>query len=94
MPQPVSLAGLFFGGGTISRIKSLFRGGGFRMQHIQTTLEALRRYVASKPDRADFYSIDTLIAVALSELRHLSAERAVAARHDREPARVSSEGAR
>jgi hypothetical protein len=64
------------------------------MQHIQTTLGALRRYIASKPDRTDFYSVDTLIAMAQSELRHLSAERATVARHDTEPARVSSEGAR
>jgi hypothetical protein len=39
------------------------------MKHIAQVLEELRRYIAGKEDRADLEEIDSLLSVALSEVR-------------------------
>jgi hypothetical protein len=39
------------------------------MKHIAQVLNELRRYIAGKEDRADLEEIDTLLSVALEEVR-------------------------
>ena len=39
------------------------------MKHIAQVLEELRRYIAGKEDRAELEEIDTLLSVALEEVR-------------------------
>jgi len=39
------------------------------MRHIAQVLEELRRYIAGKEDRAELQEIDTLLNVALEEVR-------------------------
>ena len=44
------------------------------MQHIRKTIEELRRYIAVSEVRADLEEIDTLLAIALEEIRRKLAE--------------------
>jgi len=39
------------------------------MKHIAQVLEDLRRYIAGKEDRAELEEIDTLLSIALEEVR-------------------------
>jgi hypothetical protein len=39
------------------------------MQHVRSTIEQLRRYIATCEDRNDLQEVDTLLAVALDEVR-------------------------
>jgi len=39
------------------------------MKHIAQVLEELRRYIAGKDDRAELEEIDTLLSIALEEVR-------------------------
>jgi hypothetical protein len=39
------------------------------MRHIAQVLEELRRYIAGKEDRAELEEIDSLLSVALEEVR-------------------------
>lgn len=44
------------------------------MKHIAQVLNELRRYIAGKEDRADLEEIDTLLSVALEEVRRKLAQ--------------------
>jgi hypothetical protein len=44
------------------------------MRHIAQVLEELRRYIAGKEDRAELEEIDTLLSVALDEVRRKLAQ--------------------
>lgn len=47
------------------------------MQHIRRTIEDLRRYIAASQSRSELEEVDTLLAVALEEVRRkLAAKRA------------------
>ncbi|WP_156460158.1 hypothetical protein [Mesorhizobium sp. Root157] len=39
------------------------------MQHVRRTIEDLRRYIVSCDSRAELEEVDTLLAVALEEVR-------------------------
>jgi hypothetical protein len=39
------------------------------MQHVRTTIEQLRRYIATCEAHDDLLEVDTLLAVALEEVR-------------------------
>jgi hypothetical protein len=45
------------------------------MRHIARVLEELRRYIATRSDRADLEEIDTLLGVALAQIRRKLAQR-------------------
>lgn len=42
---------------------------GATMQHIRQSIEELRRYIASSTARAELEEVDSLLAVALEEVR-------------------------
>jgi hypothetical protein len=42
---------------------------GTLMKHIAQVLEELRRYIGGKDDRAELEEIDTLLSIALEEVR-------------------------
>ncbi len=42
---------------------------GTRMQHVRTTIEQLRRYIATCEAHDELLEVDTLLAVALEEVR-------------------------
>ena len=44
------------------------------MRHIAQVLEELRRYIAGKEDRAELEEIDTLLSIALEEVRRKLAQ--------------------
>ena len=56
--------------------KGELRSEGSSMRHVQEVIRELRRYIAAKPDRADLEEIDTLLAVALEEVRRKLAQKA------------------
>lgn len=39
------------------------------MQHIRKSIEELRRYIAASESRVDLQEVDSLLAVALEEVR-------------------------
>jgi len=39
------------------------------MRHVRATIEELRRYIAESEDRADLEEVDTLLSVALEDVR-------------------------
>jgi hypothetical protein len=45
------------------------------MKHIAQVLEDLRRYIAGKEDHAELEEIDTLLSVALEEVRRKLAQK-------------------
>ena len=55
------------------------------MQHVRDTIEELRRYIAENDSRHDLLEVDTLLSVAMDEVRRKLAE----ARLRREPTDLS-----
>lgn len=57
------------------------------MQHVRETLEALRRYIAKSEARAELEEVDTLLSVALDEVRRKQAALAQAVQAVGDPTR-------
>ncbi|MGN6304813.1 MAG: hypothetical protein ACTHNH_08360 [Mesorhizobium sp.] len=45
------------------------------MKHVRQSIEELRRYIATCEDHDDLYEVDTLLGVALEEVRRKIAEK-------------------
>lgn len=45
------------------------------MQHIRQSIEDLRRYIAASQSRSELEEVDTLLAVALEEVRRKLGEK-------------------
>lgn len=50
------------------------------MQHVRRTIEELRRYISTCDARAELEEVDTLLAVALEEVRRKLEQKRQAAR--------------
>lgn len=53
------------------------------MKHVRETIEELRHYIAASEDRTDLEEVDTLLAVALEEVRRKLAKKQQAGNGER-----------
>ncbi|WP_459086008.1 hypothetical protein [Mesorhizobium sp. A556] len=51
------------------------------MQHVRRTIEDLRRYISTCEDHTDLEEVDTLLAVAVEEVRRKIQQKADKGRH-------------
>lgn len=51
------------------------------MQHVRSTIEQLRRYIATCEDREELEEVDTLLSVALEQVRRKIRQKEARASH-------------